>query len=166
LPWLYHVGRMVYNEGLARRIVLRRGLRVICRQEELVRAFSGICIITHDVRRLRDFYRDVLQVQTEGEGDFVSLATRGAKLSLYTEEGMEQMASCSTKAAGRGSCVLEFEVEDVDTEYERLTRMNVSIVKPPTTQPWGLRSVWFRDPDGNIVNFYGKIAGEQSAVVS
>ena len=32
------------------------------------------------------------------------------------------------------------------------------IVKPPTTQPWGRRSVWFRDPDGNIVNFYADVA--------
>jgi predicted enzyme related to lactoylglutathione lyase len=125
-----------------------------------VRTFIGICIVTRDVRRLCDFYRDVLQVQAEGEGDFVSLATSGAKLSLYTEEGTEQMAPGSMQAAGRSGCVLEFEVADVDTEYERLVKMNVPIVKPPTTQPWGLRSVWFRDPDGNIVNFFAKVAGE------
>jgi catechol 2,3-dioxygenase-like lactoylglutathione lyase family enzyme len=131
-----------------------------------VRTFSSVCIISHDVRRLCDFYRDVLQVEVDDAGDFVAFATSGAKLSLYTEEGMEQMAPGSTKAAGGSSCVLEFEVEDVDAEYERLTRMNVPIVKRPTTQPWGVRSVWFRDPDGNILNFYGKIAGEQSAGVS
>ena len=28
------------------------------------------------------------------------------------------------------------------------------IVKALTTQKWGRKSVWFRDPDGNIVNFY------------
>jgi hypothetical protein len=27
-------------------------------------------------------------------------------------------------------------------------------VKPPTTQSWGRRSIWFRDPDGNNVNFF------------
>jgi catechol 2,3-dioxygenase-like lactoylglutathione lyase family enzyme len=127
-------------------------------REELVRTFVGICIITRDVRGLHDFYRDVLQAEAEGEGDFVAFSTRGAKLSLYTEEGMEQMAPGSTEAAGRGGCVLEFEVEDVDSEYERLKRMNVPIVKPPTTQPWGLRSVWFRDPDGNIASFYSEVA--------
>jgi len=125
-----------------------------------VRTFVGICIVTRDVRRLRDFYRDVLQAEAEGEGDFVVLSTSGAKLSLYTEEGTEQMAPGSMKAVGRGGCVLEFEVEDVDSECERLKGMNVSIVKPPTTQPWGVRSVWFRDPDGNIVNFYGEVARE------
>lgn len=27
-------------------------------------------------------------------------------------------------------------------------------VKPPTNQPWGTRSIYFRDPDGNLVDFY------------
>jgi len=123
-----------------------------------MKRFNGICIITQDVQRLRDFYRDVLTVEAEGEDVFVAFVTEGAELSLFTEQGMEQMAPGSMKAAGRGGCTLEFEVEDVDSEYERLTKMNIPIVKPPTTQPWGLRSVWFRDPDGNIVNFYANVA--------
>ena len=35
--------------------------------------------------------------------------------------------------------------------------MNAEIVKPPTTLPWGRRSVWFRDPDRNIVNSYANV---------
>ena len=73
---------------------------------------------------------------------------------------MELMAPHSMQGAGRGGCALEFEVEDVDQEYRRLTGLNVAIVKPPTTQPWELRSVWFRDPDGNLVNFYAAVADE------
>lgn len=56
--------------------------------------------------------------------------------------------------AGHGSFTIEFQVEDVDIEYEHLLNMGVPIVNPPTTYPWGRRAVWFRDPDGNIVNFY------------
>ena len=124
-----------------------------------MRRFDGICIVTRDVGRLHDFYRDVLQVDSEGEDIFIAFSTKGAKLSLFAEQGMEQMAPGSMKGAGHGGYALEFEVEDVDREYERLTEMNIPIVKPPTTQPWGLRSVWFRDPDGNIVNFYANVAG-------
>ncbi len=70
---------------------------------------------------------------------------------------MEQMVPGSMQGAGAGTAVLEFEVADVDQEYARLLGLNVPIVKPPTTQPWGLRSVWFRDPDGNIVNFFAAV---------
>ena len=52
-------------------------------------------------------------------------------------------------------------MESRDQEYTHLTRMNIPIVKLPTTQPWGLRSVWFRDPDSNIVNFYANLTGSQ-----
>jgi catechol 2,3-dioxygenase-like lactoylglutathione lyase family enzyme len=118
-----------------------------------MREFKGICIITRDVRRLREFYRTVLQAEPEGDDTFAAITSLGAMLAFYTESGMEQMAPGSTQGAGRGAYTLEFEVQDVDREYEHLTRLGVTIVKPPTTQPWGRRSVWFRDPDGNIVNF-------------
>ncbi len=60
-----------------------------------------------------------------------------------------------------GNCILEFQVSDVDKEYEMLKKLGVEFVKLPTTQPWGIRSVWFKDPDGNIINFYSKIDGEK-----
>jgi uncharacterized glyoxalase superfamily protein PhnB len=81
----------------------------------------------------------------------------GVPLTLFHTAGMEQMAPGSMQGAGIGNVVIEFEVEDVDQEYARLLALGASIVKPPTTQPWGLRSVWFRDPDGNIVNFFAVV---------
>ena len=116
--------------------------------------FNGICIVTQNVPRLCAFYREILKLEPE-EGDvFKIIPTEGAVLSIFSSEHMEEMARGSLKGAGYGSYTIEFEVEDVDQEFERLQAMNVEIVKPPTTQPWGRRSVWFRDPDRNIVNFY------------
>ena len=120
--------------------------------------FNGICLVTNDVRRLRDFYCTVLQAKAEGDDTFTTVATQGAALSIFTEEGMERMAPGSMLHSGCGRYTLEFEVEDVDKEYERLTSMEITFVKPPTTQTWGRRSVWFRDPDGNIVNFFANTA--------
>jgi len=121
------------------------------------RQFRSVCLITQDVPRLHNFYQDVLQVQAEGDANFVAFEPVGVPLTLFHTEGMEQMAPGSMQGAGTGGFVLEFEVEDVDEEYARLLELNVSVVKPPTTQPWGLRSVWFRDPDGNIVNFFAAV---------
>ncbi len=120
--------------------------------------FNGICLITRDVPRLRSFYAAVLQEETEGDDTFTALAIQGAALSIFTEEGMEHMAPGSMQHSGCGRYTLEFEVEDVDKEYERLKAMNIIFVKPPTTQTWGRRSVWFRDPDGNIINFFANAA--------
>lgn len=122
-----------------------------------MKRFNSVCIITHDVRGLRDFYQRVLQMTAEGDDTFAAFSTPGANLSLFSVQGMEAMAPSSMKDSGAGNCVLEFQVRDVDEEYERLKALDVEVVKPPTTQPWGLRSVWFRDPDGNIVNFFANV---------
>ena len=116
--------------------------------------FNGICIVTDDVPGLCAFYRKILKLEPEEGNVFEIIPTEGAALSIYSAGGTEKMAPGSLKGAGTGRYTIEFEVEDVDREFERLTAMDVEIVKPPTTQPWGRRSVWFRDPDWNIVNFY------------
>ncbi|MBI5957216.1 MAG: VOC family protein [Chloroflexi bacterium] len=119
--------------------------------------FNSVCIITRDVAKLRDFYTTILGVKAEGDDTFTTLLTEGTPLTLYTEQGMEEMAPGCMEDTGYGRCVLEFEVNDVDQEYERLKSRNVVVVKLPTTQPWGVRSVWFRDPDRNLINFYARV---------
>jgi len=119
--------------------------------------FNGICLVTRDVLRLRSFYTAILQVEAERDDMFTMLSTQGAALSIFAEEGMERMAPGSMQDSGCGRYTLEFEVEDVDREFERLKALDVIFVKPPTTQTWGRRSVWFRDLDGNIINFFARV---------
>jgi catechol 2,3-dioxygenase-like lactoylglutathione lyase family enzyme len=45
----------------------------------------------------------------------------------------------------------------VDGEAGKLRELGVELVLEPTTQPWGNRSVLFRDPDGNLVNFFAPV---------
>jgi catechol 2,3-dioxygenase-like lactoylglutathione lyase family enzyme len=122
-----------------------------------MKQLKSICLVTHNVPRLRTFYEAVLQREGEGDDVFVAFVPAGIGLCLYAAQGMETLAPGSMVGAGAGSAVIEFQVEDVDGEYARLMGLGVPIVKPPTTQPWGLRSVWFRDPDGNIVNYYAPV---------
>lgn len=122
-----------------------------------LKTLRSLCLITRDLPRLRAFYKDVLEVAPEGDDAFTSFALPGATLALFGEADMERMAAGSTLGVGRGACILEIEVNDVDQEHRRLSALDVVIVKPPTTQPWGSRSVWFRDPDGNIVNFFARV---------
>jgi catechol 2,3-dioxygenase-like lactoylglutathione lyase family enzyme len=125
--------------------------------ENAMKRFHGICLITPEIARLRRFYCDVLQVDAEGDEQFAAVTTVGATLTLYTEQGMEQLAPQSMQDAGHGGCTLEVEVADVDAEYARLLTLGIPIVKPPMTHPWGMRSVWFRDPDGNLIDFFAKV---------
>ena len=41
-------------------------------------------------------------------------------------------------------------VEDVDAAYETLSARGVRFLRPPIDQPWGLRTAYFADPEGNL----------------
>jgi uncharacterized glyoxalase superfamily protein PhnB len=64
------------------------------------------------------------------------------------------------RPAANQSVIVEFRVEDVDREYENLRRYDFEFVNEPTTQPWGNRSLLFKDPDGNLVNFFTPVTPE------
>jgi catechol 2,3-dioxygenase-like lactoylglutathione lyase family enzyme len=123
-----------------------------------MKKLKSICLITPDIPGLRDFYQNVLEVTPEGDDVFVVFSTPGSDLALFSAQGLEEMVPGLLEASSAGNCFLEFEVEDVDQEYERLKVLNVQVIKPPTTQPWGFRSVWFRDTDGNKINFFARLA--------
>ena len=120
--------------------------------------FDGICLITRDVLALADFYARALGIQAEGDETHTELHTEGAHLAIFSIDGMEQMAPLSMQGAGYGSFTLGFEVQDVDAEYERIKTLGVDFAMLPRTHPWGARSFWFRDPDGNIVDFFARVS--------
>ena len=115
--------------------------------------FLGICLITKDVPTLAEFYAKVLGVKAEGNDVHAEIRTKGAGLAIFSIKGMEDMVKYSMKGAGNGSFTLAFKVDDVDAEYRRLKDMDIKFVKLPTTHSWGERSLWFRDPDNNIIDF-------------
>ncbi|MFP4017239.1 MAG: VOC family protein [Halanaerobiales bacterium] len=119
--------------------------------------FAGICLITDNVSRLTEFYSRILSVEVEGDDTHVELKIRGDSITIFSVEGMESMAPGSMQGAGYGSLTIGFKVDDVDLEYERVRAMGVEIVKLPETYTWGTRSFWFKDPDGNIVNFFSEV---------
>jgi hypothetical protein len=48
----------------------------------------------------------------------------------------------------------------VDSEYQKVKKLVTEFVQEPTTMPWGNRSLLFRDPDGNLVNFFTPVSAE------
>ena len=113
------------------------------------------CLITTNVGQLVNFYESILGIKAQRSGDnYAELRTGVGVLAIFSAEAQEKYIPGSTNAASNRSAILEFQVADVDSEYATLQPLVKTWVKPPTTQPWGTRSVYFRDPDGNLVNFF------------
>ena len=119
--------------------------------------FSGFCILTDDVLRLRDFYQRVLEADADGDEvhSFVHLCA--LSFAIYNPAKHED-SRIAALDFGSGSVILEFEVADVDREHRRLKEeLNAPIIAPPTTHPWERRAMQFVDPDGNMVTFYHRV---------
>jgi uncharacterized glyoxalase superfamily protein PhnB len=114
------------------------------------------CLITARFGEMVEFYRTVLGIEAKNktEGVYAEFATGGGTLAIFSAEAQEKYISGSAEAGKNRSSILEFKVTDVDGEYARLQKTVKMWVKAPSDQPWGTRSIYFRDPDGNLVDFY------------
>jgi uncharacterized glyoxalase superfamily protein PhnB len=73
---------------------------------------------------------------------------------------MDMFGVGAARPADNHTAIIEFRVDDVDKEYQRLKRVISEFVQEPITQPWGNRSLMFRDPDGNLINFFTPVSTE------
>jgi catechol 2,3-dioxygenase-like lactoylglutathione lyase family enzyme len=118
-------------------------------------SLANVCLITNDMKRLVDFYEPILAVKARWSGqDYAEFRTSVRVLAVYAAQAQEKYIPGAARAAENKSVILEFSVADVDLEYNRLQSLVRVWVKPPTTQPWGTRSIYFHDPDGNLINFF------------
>ena len=124
--------------------------------------FVSIRIITADINRLTRFYEDITGIPvTMYTEDFGELKTPACTLAIGSTRTLQLFGGEIARPADNHSAIIEFRVDDVDAEYRKL--MNViggSLVQEPTTMPWGNRSLLFRDPDGNLVNFFTPASAE------
>jgi predicted enzyme related to lactoylglutathione lyase len=121
--------------------------------------FVSIRIITGDVARLVDFYERATGVQASwSTQDFAELKTASGTLAIASTRTVPLFAPDAARPSDNRSVIIEFLVDDVDGVHENLTGFVEDFVNKPTTMPWGNRSLLFRDPDGNLINFFTPVS--------
>ncbi len=119
-------------------------------------------VITNDVERLVSFYETISDSSaTRYTPDFAELVTSRGTLVIGSTRTLRAFgAEDELKPETNRSVILEFLVENVDAEFARLKDRVPGFLQKPTTMPWGNRSLLFRDPDGNLVNFFTPVRPE------
>ena len=127
--------------------------------------FVSVRIITSDVQRLVRFYGEITGMPvTMYTEDFAELATPACTLAIGSTRTLMLFGSDIARPADNRTAIIEFRVGDVDAEFARLAEtIKGAIVQEPTTMPWGNRSLLFRDPDGNLVNYFAPVTPEAMA---
>jgi predicted enzyme related to lactoylglutathione lyase len=117
--------------------------------------FVSIRIITDRVQRLVEFYEHVIGASAAwSTPDFAELVTPSCTLAIASTRTVALFGADSARPADNHTVIIEFRVDDVDQEYQRLAHLMDEFVQQPTTMPWGNRSLLFRDPDGNLINLF------------
>jgi predicted enzyme related to lactoylglutathione lyase len=124
--------------------------------------FASVRLITDDIARLVRFYEQVTAIApTWYTDDFAEFVTPGCTLAIGSTRTLMLFGGDIARPAANQSAIIEFRVNDVDETFGVMEDIVKStLVQEPTTMPWGNRSLLFRDPDGNLVNFFAPVTAE------
>lgn len=115
-------------------------------------------IFVRDMDAMRRFYGEILGFPLEREMSASWIEYRiGA--NILTLALPRRTASDTPMPKGTAALQLAFKVPvpDVDRCADELVRKGVALFSPPTDQPFGHRTLFFRDPDGNLLEIYAEL---------
>lgn len=119
---------------------------------------DGIGLFVKDMATMVRFYRDVLGFEiVEGEDAVnVYLIKDGTLFMLYGRDNFEKMTSRKYEYLnglnGHFEIALYVDTfDEVDKRYEEVVSKGATPVLEPTTEPWGQRTCYVADPEGNLI---------------
>ena len=122
---------------------------------------TSLRVITGDIKRSVHFFEKVTNLSAQWyTEDFAEIVTGTSTLAIGSTRTMSFFGGEIAQPARNESVIIEFRVENVDDEFERIKDLIDDVVQRPTTMPWGNRSLLFRDPDGNLINFFTPVTAE------
>ena len=119
---------------------------------------DGVGLFVNDMATMVRFYRDVLGFEIkEGENAVnVYLIKNGTLFMLYERKNFEKMTNRKYEYLkglnGHFEIALYVDTfEEVDAEYSKAIGKGAQSVLEPTTEPWGQRTCYIADPEGNLI---------------
>jgi catechol 2,3-dioxygenase-like lactoylglutathione lyase family enzyme len=123
-----------------------------------IRSIDYTVIIVRDMAAMRRFYEGILRFSLTRElsAGWIEFQIGGNTLALSRPH---RTAKDAPTPAGSAALQLAFKVapDDVDRCADELLWWGVDLVEPPTNQSFGHRTLFFRDPDGNLLEVYAEI---------
>jgi catechol 2,3-dioxygenase-like lactoylglutathione lyase family enzyme len=122
-------------------------------------------LLVSDIRKSTAFYRDVLGFavkQTVPEAEpfvFVWLERDGVPVFLNDPKAIEHDFPGASSMTFGGTATLFFVISGVDA-YHAAVAPKTRVVMPLKTQFYGMREFAITDPDGHIITFAERVAGE------
>ena len=119
-----------------------------------------VTILTDDLEPMKAFYSDVLGFEViEDLGNYVEFRNPGVRFAICTREVMYEATCHESYREERGSHAFELafpvgDPDDVDRVYDEVVAGGATPIKGPEMMPWGRKTAFIADPDGNIHEIY------------
>jgi catechol 2,3-dioxygenase-like lactoylglutathione lyase family enzyme len=123
-----------------------------------IRAIDYTVIFVRDMAAMRRFYEDILgfSLSRELSPGWIEYRVGGNTLALARPS---LTAADAPTPNGSAALQLAFKVSapEVDQCAVELAQKGVDLLSPPTDRPFGHRTLFFRDPDGNLLEVFAEI---------
>ena len=119
---------------------------------------DGVGLFVNDMATMIRFYRDVLGFEIKESENAVNvyLIKNGTLFMLYERKNFEKMTNRKYEYLKGLNCHFEIALyvdtfEEIDAEYAKAVEKGAQSVLEPTTEPWGQRTCYISDPEGNLI---------------
>lgn len=119
---------------------------------------DGFGLFVNDMGKMIRFYRDVLgfEIKEDENTPNVYLIKDGTLFMLYGRNDFEKMTSRKYEYINGFNGHFEIALyvdtfEEVDKEYKKAISKGATPVLEPTDEPWGQRTCYIADPEGNLI---------------
>lgn len=119
---------------------------------------DGIGLFVDDMKVMVAFYKNILEFEIEWDGkeQNVMLKKDGTLFMFYGRNDFEKMTNKRFNYVnginGHYESALSVpKYSDVDLVYADIMSKGAESVMEPTTEPWGQRTCYIADPEGNLI---------------
>lgn len=119
---------------------------------------DAISLFVWDLKKMVEFYKNVIGIDIEwdGQGPHAEFKHEGIRLMMYERKELNGYlgteVSYPTGINGTFELAINLpEFPDVDVEFERVVKLGAKPIFGPRNEPWGMRSSFVTDPEGNLI---------------
>ena len=123
-----------------------------------IASLDYVVLPCRDLEAARRFYRDVMGFAIAYErADWIRFQIGGTALALRPLDGAFRDRRVEGPAV---QLAFRVDRDAVDACHEELKARGVAVLDPPRDQDWGHRTLFFADPEGNVLEVYAELPGQ------